>query len=326
MSSPLISVIVPCYNSDKTLEKCLNSLINSNNVNLQIIVANDGSTDNSDYICKKYASKGQITYLSLPHKGVSATRNAAFASIKGDYVGFVDSDDYVEPDMFYKLLNSLTANKCEIAVCGYLQHLKGEITSIHHSKEKNVNFHTFKKLLFSDINTEGFLFNKLFSVKAINNHFFNVKINACEDLLFITTLNLSEHSTVSYVPEALYHYIKSDSSLTVVKNFFKNGYFLYYPAFHKLRTLTKDKELLMLINIKYKNIVKYSLGVSIDNYLNCSSNKSTHLLQVKKLKKELRRSIQYIDKNKLSFKQRLLLLIDAISPSQILIFMREFFK
>ena len=99
MNKPLISIIIPVYNAEKYLKKCLDSVINQTYKNLEIILVDDGSTDKSPEICDKYAEKdSRIIVLHKENGGVSSSRNAGLDIFKGEYLSFVDSDDYVEPD------------------------------------------------------------------------------------------------------------------------------------------------------------------------------------------------------------------------------------
>lgn len=102
-----ISVIIPVYNAEKTLPKCLDSLLEQSCDNIEIILVNDGSTDASGEICKKYASlHPEIKYLEKENGGVSTARNTALGIAQGDYITFVDSDDWVTPD-YFETINSV---------------------------------------------------------------------------------------------------------------------------------------------------------------------------------------------------------------------------
>ena len=95
-----ISIIVPIYNTEKYLGNCLNSIINQTYKNLEIILINDGSTDNSLSICNNYKNKdNRIKIVNKTHTGVSDTRNIGIKNATGEYIGFVDSDDYIEQDL-----------------------------------------------------------------------------------------------------------------------------------------------------------------------------------------------------------------------------------
>ena len=115
-----ISIIVPIYNSEKFLDKCINSIINQTYNNIEIILVNDGSTDNSLNICKKFSKlDNRICLINKENGGVSSARNKGLELVSGDYVGFVDSDDYVSLDMYEKLLRAILKSNADIAECGY---------------------------------------------------------------------------------------------------------------------------------------------------------------------------------------------------------------
>ena len=112
-----ITVIVPVYNVENYLNKCLDSLINQTYKNLEIIVINDGSTDNSGEICQEYAQKdNRIIYVEQENGGLSDARNAGLERMTGSYVTFVDSDDWVEPDYVEVLHNKLIGYQADIAI------------------------------------------------------------------------------------------------------------------------------------------------------------------------------------------------------------------
>ena len=106
MHKELISIIVPVYNVEKYVEKCINSIINQTYKNLQIILVDDGSKDNSGKICDEFKLKdNRIEVIHKNNGGLSDARNAGLKLAKGDYIGFVDSDDYIEADMYETLYN-----------------------------------------------------------------------------------------------------------------------------------------------------------------------------------------------------------------------------
>ena len=114
----LISVIVPVYNTEKYIEKCVMSILNQTYKNLEIILIDDGSTDNSPQICDSLAKKdNRITVIHQPNGGVSSARNIGLDNTHGDYITFVDSDDYIEPNMIEFLSENI--GDTNIAMCGY---------------------------------------------------------------------------------------------------------------------------------------------------------------------------------------------------------------
>lgn len=116
----LLSIIVPVYNVEKYLKECVDSLLHQTLSQYEVILVDDGSTDSSGKICDRYASKD--TRIKVVHKkngGLSSARNAGLDVAKGRYIGFVDGDDYILPDMYERLITELELNHAEIAVCRY---------------------------------------------------------------------------------------------------------------------------------------------------------------------------------------------------------------
>ena len=121
MQSALVSVLVPIYNSGNYLSECLDSIINQSYFNLQIILANDGSTDYSDEICKKYANQDKrIEYHNIKHKGIAGVRNYLLDLVKGEYSIFIDSDDWIEADMIENMVCTISHKNLDILIIGYV--------------------------------------------------------------------------------------------------------------------------------------------------------------------------------------------------------------
>ena len=114
----MISVIVPVYNAEKYLHKCLDSILSQTYTDLEVILVNDGSTDTSGEICEQYKLLDhRIIVIHKENGGQATARNMALEIAKGDYIGFIDSDDYIAPEMYKTLLSSLEANGCDISIC-----------------------------------------------------------------------------------------------------------------------------------------------------------------------------------------------------------------
>ena len=118
-SVPCITIIVPVYNVEKYLRRCLDSIIGQTYQNLEILCIDDGSTDSSGEICKQYAAQDErIKVLRQENHGVSAARNKGLDAATGEYIAFVDSDDYIEADMIGRLYQALASAGAECAICG----------------------------------------------------------------------------------------------------------------------------------------------------------------------------------------------------------------
>ena len=165
---PQLSVIIPVYNTENYLRECLDSIINQTFKDIEIICVNDGSTDGSLTILEEYAQKdNRIVVLHKPNGGLSDARNAGLDIMRGNYVSFIDSDDYITCDMIETLLKSAKYNSCEIAVCNMIRFSEKGNTSPFYcptNKEKvlrgNNRFETLK---------QPSVCNKLFEAKLLKS-------------------------------------------------------------------------------------------------------------------------------------------------------------
>ncbi len=120
MEYPKISVIVPIYNVEKYLDKCIESIVNQTYQNLEILLVDDGSPDNCPRICDKWAKRdSRIRVIHKKNGGVSTSRNAGLDAATGDYIGFVDGDDIISPDMYQTLYTTLIKNNVQISFCSF---------------------------------------------------------------------------------------------------------------------------------------------------------------------------------------------------------------
>ena len=122
MICPKISIIVPVYQVEKYLKKCVNSIRNQTYINIQIILVDDGSTDESPIICDKLAKEDdRIVVIHKKNGGLSDARNAGLEVALGQYIGFVDSDDYIAPEMYEILLRHMEEDQSDISICDYIR-------------------------------------------------------------------------------------------------------------------------------------------------------------------------------------------------------------
>ena len=120
--SDKISIIVPIYNVKKYIQQCVESLINQTYKNLEIILIDDGSTDGCGELCDEFGKKDQrIHVIHKQNGGLSDARNKGIDVASGDYIGFVDSDDWISHNMYEKMLSSLKSVNADIAVCGWVE-------------------------------------------------------------------------------------------------------------------------------------------------------------------------------------------------------------
>lgn len=124
-----VSVIVPIYNAEKYLDQCLESIINQTLEDIEIILIDDGSTDGCSEICKKYLSDSRVIYYRKENEGLAAARADGIARANGEYIGFVDSDDWIKPDMYEKMYNAAKTNDSDIVFCNCRQNADGYVFS-----------------------------------------------------------------------------------------------------------------------------------------------------------------------------------------------------
>ena len=201
---------MPIYNATKYLDRCIESIIIQTYVNLEIILIDDGSTDESGEICEIYSKKdSRIKLLRQQNEGVSSARNAGIKIASGEWIGFVDADDYIEPLMYEKLLLAAKKTNAQISACGYITtYLDGHVEKTE-KKEIPVVMEGLEALeyVLKPNCLEGFLCNKLFHQSLLKNVEKPLcgELYFCEDLLFVVEA-FSKSKTVTYVRRAFYHY------------------------------------------------------------------------------------------------------------------------
>ncbi len=214
----MISVIVPIYNASAQLPRCIESILAQKYGDFELLLLDDGSSDNSYEICKKYASQdSRIRTFTHENAGVSATRNWGLSLATGQYVEFADSDDYMRDNMMETLLSAMEAENADLVICGLTEvNSGGERLNLPRIR-KTVAMENLEKE-YPDIFERYLLnspWNKLYKREKIENGF-PEDLSMGEDLLF--NLEYMRHcSSVAFVPEALYFYECLDTGLVQKK-------------------------------------------------------------------------------------------------------------
>lgn len=212
----LISIIVPVYNVEKYINKCIDSIINQTYKNLEIILVDDGSTDSSGKICDDYAIKdNRIKVVHKKNGGVSSARNEGIRVANGKYIGFIDSDDWICNKMYEKLYNIAKKNDSEIVECNFIRLKKEEKIK---SKTANVINYTKKEYLkkFFKINSqecEYYPWNKLYNAKLLTENQYPIGIRQGEDAVG-TYKSIINASRITKTTEVLYYYRMNPESVT----------------------------------------------------------------------------------------------------------------
>lgn len=219
----LISIIIPVFNAEQYLERCINSVINQTYKNLQIILVDDGSSDNSGVLCDKMAGMdSRIEVIHKENQGVAKARNDGLNMVKGDFIGFIDADDYAETDMFEKLYSAICNNNADASVCGYFEEYSDAPTKIFSSGEDcvmDVN-EAYSDYLKMGGKMGSGTWNKLFRATAIGDNRYKSYVIG-EDVEFLCRV-LNNCSKVALISYAGYHYIHAEDSATAKKFRVKN--------------------------------------------------------------------------------------------------------
>jgi len=252
----LISVIVPVYNSEKYLPKCLESIINQSYDHLEIILIDDGSVDFSLNICHEYAKRDdRIKVLHQENRGPSATMNRGLDFAQGTFIAFVDCDDYLHSQMYEVLYNNLMEHKADISICGYTKVFEederieeiciGENISLYNNME------ALEKLCDELINVE--VWNKLYKKEIFHNLRYEVGI--MHEDAFIVHRILHKAKKIVHSDQSLYFYLQRSSSIM--------GQKFNLTRLDHLKAL--EDRMLFFLEKEYTELYKKTLN----HYLNC---------------------------------------------------------
>lgn len=244
-SNKLVSIIVPIYNVEKYLEKCVCSILNQDYNNLEVILVNDGSTDKSLEICERLQKKdNRIKIINQKNLGVSAARNNGFYYSKGDYICFIDSDDIIEIDMVSTLVKLLQENECEVANCN-IHIIEKDKTERNFYTNKNIKIYNSSELkkYFLLGKVSHACWDKMYKREILEKVNF-VLNSTSEDRYFCWKLYKTINKMV-VTSKVGYHYIrKNENSITSrplsLKNIsrieealnVKNDVLLHYPELY----------------------------------------------------------------------------------------------
>ncbi len=209
----MISIIVPVFNAGRYLDKCIASILTQTYSDFELILINDGSTDNSLQLCNKYAQiDSRIIVVSQQNSGAGVARNAGLKIANGDYVGFVDSDDYIHSSMYELLYDAAISNNADIVQCGYVK------VSAHEDVISGSNYTNLvqdnPKKAFEDYckhrNVDNYSPCKLFKRERITDIWFG-DYKYSEDAYFIFQAFLKCRKLV-VIPDQLYYYVQTPDS------------------------------------------------------------------------------------------------------------------
>ncbi len=274
MQNDLISIIVPVYKVEEYIRECLDSIINQTYTNLEIILVDDGSPDDCGKICDEYAAKdSRIKVIHQQNGGLSAARNAGLDIASGGYIGFVDSDDFIELNMYKELHKCLIENDADMSICG-IKRFGDESKSDSYGNRK-LNKNEYLKELLKD-NIKSYACNKLYK-----RYLFDVVRFPIGELFEdIKTMHLIGEivSTVSLIDKCFYNYRIRSGSITAenkglqardymtathVRSEKYKGTDFYVPAtvgeFKCLRVTVSEMSIAKKDTNEYKNLFRQSV-------------------------------------------------------------------
>lgn len=288
MENSLVSVIVPVYNVENYVKKCIQSIIDQDYKNIEVILVDDGSTDSSGNICDGYSKKdNRIKTIHIKNQGVSNARNVGLDNMNGEYFIFIDSDDYIKKNMISILLKNIIDYNCDISICNVAKiDESGKIfdKSVELNKIIVLTKEEYTKKLYSTKLIHGYPINKLIKSTCLKNVRFDEKIKHLEDWDFLC--RLSENITnVVYDSQDFYYFYVTRNNSAVHQKFNEAWitdliarernmkYVESYDAYEKDRfifdyviTMLNTVGLLAVKNILKKNEKKEMLKKSYENY------------------------------------------------------------
>ena len=296
MSETFIDILIPIYNGEKYIAKCLDSLLSQTYKNLNIIIADDGSTDSSAKIIKDYQKKytNIELYQKQNEKSISKTRNFLLSKIKSPLFTFFDSDDYAEPTYIEELYNLMITYNADMSICGKSRHseFKEVDLSDFNKKQDKLYFMNKQECLAEMLSSNlfnGTVYAKLMKTVHLKNADFNESIHYGEDHDFCFKIMQNCNSFV-YTPKKLYHYIIRKNSIVMSK--FKVSKVTCVDCYDNIIEKVKDNNELLVCAKSMQGLI------AIEILYYTWRDKYKDKVLKKRLKNIIEKSIPYIKKNK----------------------------
>ena len=319
----MVSIIVPVFNAEKYLDECIKSIFRQRYTDLEIILVDDGSTDNSLSICKKYSSiDNRVVVYSKKNGGVSSARNYGIDRAKGEYIAFADADDILKPELIETLLNCLKKEQVD-RVCGGYEHLYENGHRVYRKTRIADGLYKTESLLsvmIDDGTMSGFLFSGVYNsiyLKSIIDTYnirFRESIKYNEDGLFSFEYALHSNYMYSLRSKPLYLYRQHDESATKQR---KKGD--KYSALHDyLRRLNFDQDKYQLNRQLKCRAVTIALWEILDIARKEKWSKAMEDIREILISKDVREGLVYIDKNKLNKYKKIYFILIKLKATLLL--------
>lgn len=238
MHNAKISIIIPIYNREKSLRKCLDSVVAQTYENLEIILVDDGSKDSSGIICDDYAGRDKrIVVKHQQNAGVSAARNAGLAMAAGDYIGWVDSDDWIEPDMYECMLKNALEYEADIVVCSRMEMYEDKSIFKGWRQLAVLDMEQAMQMLLNDDCMQNYLWDKLFRKDLLADITFPVGRTYEDIAVMYKVFRWAER--VVCLPQAKYNYRQHSDSI-IADNSLRSKVNYYLAAKNRYDEMRKD--------------------------------------------------------------------------------------
>lgn len=310
---PKISIIIPVYNVEEYIEKCIKSILNQVFTEFELILVNDGSTDSSGNICDKYAQKdNRIIVIHKENGGVSSARNIGLDIAKGEYIAFVDSDDYINRNMYYILYNLIIKTQSDIAMCNYKTIIKDEDVNLNEDQiiDSNDikcmdNIEYLNNLYCKNKVKYIVVWNKLYKNKIFNKVRF--ENNRIEEDEFIIHHLLYLSKRIVCIDKSYYYYMQRKNSIVGSEYNLKRLDKIY--ALEDRIEFFKEKKLVDL----YNKAVKDYIDVFFWNYYKSKKEVNGYKKELKNIMKSYNKVLNDMIFNPfISLKHKLFLILFKI--------------
>ena len=252
-----VSLIIPVYNGEQYLERCINSAIKQTYKNIEIICINDGSTDRSVEILKKY--NNSLIIIDSKNQGVSATRNKGIEIAKGEYIAFLDCDDYLDEKCIENLVDLMEKQKSDIVITSIkkVSEIENKIIEKFNYKNENITLIELAQKLFEYDKNSGLkvVWNKLYKKDFIKDIYFDKEYKIGEDFIFNLQV-LERCKRITFIEDSYYNYIVNPNSVT---NKTKKSYNEFYEIEKIIKYRKKLEQLYMRIGVTEEQIHKFYL-------------------------------------------------------------------
>lgn len=275
-SRPLISVVVPVYNVENYLAECLQSIVNQSYVELEIILVNDGSTDNSPDICRKFTENdSRVKLYNIANSGLSAARNRGVFHSTGDYIAFIDSDDWIDLDMFEQMLVYMLNENVDVVECNYVDEYPQTSVVRRINDCKTIVNNTFLLEQYSKHNFFNGVVTRLYKKQFLNQIQFK-QGRYYEDSYFMLELAMLKPKYCT-IPEAYYHYRRREGSIlmsAVSTKKAKDAVYLYQFQKKCINSIS-DMHLKQNLTDKINTVaISNYCGIAVSN---CVANRPAYL-------------------------------------------------